>query len=68
MALTVPRNGRKAGFVVVFGDYQALPLDERMVSGYLKVSPDKFDQSRERARDMVDATRREEGCIEYVFA
>ncbi|MEU5994705.1 putative quinol monooxygenase [Spirillospora sp. NPDC047418] len=39
-----------------------------VVSGLMEVAPDCADQFAARTRELVDATRREPGCVEYRFA
>ncbi|RAY16347.1 hypothetical protein DPM19_05565 [Actinomadura craniellae] len=39
-----------------------------VVSGFMEVAPDCADRFAERTRELVDATRREPGCVEYRFA
>lgn len=39
-----------------------------IVTGHLRVAPDKMDALRPHARRTLEATRRENGCILYAYA
>ncbi|SEG91875.1 Quinol monooxygenase YgiN [Thermomonospora echinospora] len=39
-----------------------------VVSGFMEVAPDYADRFAACTRELVDATRREPGCVEYRFA
>lgn len=39
-----------------------------LVTGHLRVAPDKIAALRPAARRMLEATRKEDGCLLYAFA
>jgi quinol monooxygenase YgiN len=49
----VGRRGREAAVVIIQGE--------------VRIHPDDMDKLREAARDMIRATRAEEGCIVYAY-
>jgi quinol monooxygenase YgiN len=39
-----------------------------LVTGHLRIAPESLDNARPHMRAVVEATRREDGCILYAFA
>ncbi|MBA4779814.1 MAG: hypothetical protein A2792_01650 [Sphingomonadales bacterium RIFCSPHIGHO2_01_FULL_65_20] len=39
-----------------------------IIEGWLQFAPGEIDKFAEAARQMVEATRQEEGCLHYAFA
>jgi len=39
-----------------------------LVTGNLRIAPEAMDKAREPMRAMLDATRREDGCLSYAYA
>lgn len=38
-----------------------------VIAGKIQVKPERRDEARKAALDMVEATRRESGCLSYAF-
>ena len=38
-----------------------------VIAGKIQVKPERRDEARKAALDMVEATRREAGCVSYAF-
>ena len=38
-----------------------------VIAGKIQVKPERRDEARKAALDMVEATRRESGCVSYTF-